>query len=103
MKRIVGLVLISGFLMGLSACSTKPDCEYNHTGTLTVINLDNTSAEVRVDGDKLFDLQPGQEEEATLASGERTIRCFSDAEEPVELEETVIIVDCESTEFEIVF
>jgi hypothetical protein len=103
MKRIVGLILISGFLMGLAACTTKPDCEYNHTGTLTVINLDNTTAEVRVDGDKLFDVQPGQEKEATLASGQRAIRCFSGAEEPEELQETVTIVDCESTEFEIVF
>lgn len=103
MKRIVGLIIITGFLMGLAACTTKPDCEFNHTGTLTVINLDNTTAEVRVDGDLLFDVQPGQEKEATLASGERTIRCFSGAAEPQELEETVTIVDCESTEFEIAF
>ncbi|MDA3910127.1 MAG: hypothetical protein PF448_02055 [Bacteroidales bacterium] len=103
MKRIIILVLISGFLVGLSACTTKPDCEYNHTGTLTVINLDNTSAEVRIDGDLLFDLQPGQEKEATLASGQRAIRCFSGAEESEELQETLTILDCESTEFEIEF
>jgi len=103
MKRIFSLILIVGFLVGLSACTTKPDCEFNHTGTLKVINLDNTTVEVRVDGDKLFDLAPEQEKEATLASGDRTIRCFSGAAEPEELEEIVSIVDCEVTEFEIAF
>ncbi|MEA1873593.1 MAG: hypothetical protein U9N51_04060 [Bacteroidota bacterium] len=103
MKRIIGLVLIAGFLMGLSACTTKPDCEFNHTGTLKLINLDNTTVEVRIDGDKLFDLAPEEEKDATLASGEQTIRCFSGAAESEELEEIVSIVDCEITEFEIVF
>lgn len=103
MKRFAVIIILVGALFAMPSCKTKPNCEYNHTGFVEVTNSDDATAEVRLDGEKLFDLEPGQTKEATVASGNRTIRCFSGAAEPEELEEVVIITDCETTTFEIVY
>lgn len=103
MKRFAVIIILVGALFAMPSCKTKPNCEYNHTGFIEVTNSDDATAEVRLDGEKLFDLEPGQTKEATVASGNRTIRCFSGAAEPEELEEVVIITDCETTTFEIVY
>ena len=103
MKRLAVIMISFVAFFALPSCKTKPNCEFNHTGFIEVTNSDDASAEVRVDGEKLFDLEPGQTKEATVASGNRTIRCFSGAAEPEELEEVVIITDCETTAFEIIY
>jgi hypothetical protein len=103
MKQLISGVFLLALIAGGTACKTKPDCEYDHTGTLEVTNSDNRTSEVRLDGTKLFELQSGEMKEATLNSGEHTIRCFTSGADPAELQETISISDCETTEFEITY
>ena len=101
MKRITAILFFAGFLAAMTACKTKPDCEYDHTGVLEVTNSDEFDAEVRLDGNLLFNLESGETKDVVVGSGEHTIRCFSGAPDPEEVESVVSIVDCETTSFDI--
>jgi hypothetical protein len=99
---IVSFVFV-GLILFFSGCKTKPDCEFNHTGILELTNADNNVTEVILDGNRFSELQPQQVKEFTVASGEHTIRCFSGSVEPLEVEDVISIVDCETTSYEIRF
>lgn len=96
---IIVFVLISG----LSSCKTKPDCEYNHTGVLEITNLDDKSSEVILDGTKIFDLESQETNSLTVDSGEHDIRCFTIGGDLQELEDVVVLIDCETTEYDIAY
>lgn len=99
-KIALGFLLLV-LLAGGSACTTTPDCELDHTGTLKVINNDSRESEVRLNGSKIFTLESGQDKEYEAASGTHNIRCFTTGTEPDEVEDQVTITDCEITSFEI--
>jgi len=99
-KIVLGIFLLA-LIAGGSACTTTPDCELNHTGTLKVTNNDSRESEVRLDGSKIFTLESGQDKEYEVASGTHNIRCFTTGTEPDEVEDQVTITDCETTSYEI--
>ncbi|MFO7878911.1 MAG: hypothetical protein ACQES0_08695 [Bacteroidota bacterium] len=102
MKQVISVLFIIALVLGGSSCKTKPDCEFDHTGSLEITNSDSRSSEVRLDGSKLFVLDAGEtREKEEVASGTHTIRCFTVGSEPAELEEEIVINDCETTSFEI--
>lgn len=100
-KILIGLFVIAVFAG--TGCETNPDCEYDNTGTLKVKNKHSAKSEVMFDGTKLFNLEPGETKEETVSSGTYDLRCFTTGESPQELERSITINDCETTEFFIVY
>jgi hypothetical protein len=97
------VILVFVLIAGLSSCKAKQDCEYNHTGVLEITNLDDKSSEVLLDGTKIFDLESQETNSLTVESGEHDIRCFIIGGGTEEVEGIVVLVDCETTEYDIVY
>lgn len=57
MKKIVFIIILLASFTVLS-CRVKEACELNHTATMAIINNYDSSLELRVDGEKVGDLNP---------------------------------------------
>ncbi len=58
MKKIAFIIILLASFTVLS-CRVKESCELNHTAMIAVINNYNSSLELRIDGEKIGDIDTG--------------------------------------------
>ena len=59
MKKIALLVILIVSLTAIS-CRVKKTCELNHTGSIAVINKSGETVELRVNGEKIGEIDDGK-------------------------------------------
>ena len=71
--RGLGLVALATLLVNCDGSLTAPECEVNHTSTLTVRNGRDFAMDILVDGSRVGTLGPGQSLTQTVAAGSHTV------------------------------
>ena len=59
MKKIT-LIIVVIFSLTVLSCHVKETCELNHSGTIAVINNSGTTVELRVNNEKIGDIDDGK-------------------------------------------
>ncbi len=95
MKRLSLLIIVISSLSLLS-CRVKEQCEINHTGTIAVINRLGRSVELRVDNEKIGDIESGKVRTMIRTIGSYDINVIS---YPDVWDTTVTVVECDTAEY----
>ena len=95
MKKIALIIVVISSLIVVS-CRVKNTCELNHTGTISVINHYGETVELRIDNEKIGEIENGKVRTADRVVGEYDINVVKF---PNVWDTTVNVVECEIVEY----
>ena len=95
MKKLALFIVI---IMSLSAisCRVRKYCEVNHTGTIAVINRYGTTVELRVNNEKIGEIDNSKVRALVRQVGEYDINVIK---YPNVWDTTVNVVECDTVEY----
>lgn len=70
MKKIAFIIIVLMSLMALS-CRVKESCELNHTAKMAIINKYDSTLELRVNGEKVGDVDPDMVKQIARPIGQK--------------------------------
>jgi len=95
MKKIALFIVLIVSLTAIS-CRVKNTCELNHTGTIAVINKYGETVELRINNEKIGDIETGNVRKADRVVGRYDINVVKF---PNVWDTTVNVVECEIVEY----
>ncbi len=97
MKKIALLIVIIISLTAVS-CKVKNSCELNHVGTIAVINNYGETVELRINNEKIGEIENGKVMKSDRSVGKYDINVVKF---PNVWDTTVNVIECEVVEYRI--
>ncbi len=97
MKKIALLIVIIISLTAVS-CKVKNSCELNHVGTIAVINNYGETVELRINNEKIGEIENGKVMKSDRSVGKYDVNVVKF---PNVWDTTVNVIECEVVEYRI--
>ena len=97
MRKLALLIVVIASLIAVS-CRVKNSCEINHTGTISVVNNYGETVELRINNEKIGEIENGKVRTAEKVVGKYDINVVKF---PNVWDTTVNVVECELVEFKV--
>lgn len=95
MRKLALVIILISSLIVIS-CRVRNACEVNHTGTIAVINKNGSTVELRVNGEKIGDIENQKVRTLIRPVGKYDINVIK---YPNIWDTTVNVVECDSVEY----
>lgn len=95
MKKLALIIVVISSLIAVS-CRVKNSCEVNHTGTIAVINKSGSTVELRINGEKIGEIDNSMVRALNRPVGKYDINVIK---YPNIWDTTVNVIECDSVEY----